>query len=309
LFEEKKPETTSRTGHWYRILRLAGVALLLGSMLGIIGYTLIASAAYAHGLTHPGCQGLDIVPGNLDIGAIQDIVVPSHDGLRLRAWYLPPEKNTVIILLPGLGGSRDGMLNEGTVLAQHGYGILATDLRSCAHPEGLSTLGYLEAADLHAATSWVLDQPGVEHVAVLGFSLGGVTSILAAAENPRIEAVVAEGGFYDLADDIANTGGQNTIWQRIVQKSILLFFRRETNVNATDISPISVIGQISPRPILLIYGELEADEGHARQQFSQADSPKELWIVPDCGHGGYLQVAPDEWEHHVISFFDKAFAD
>lgn len=277
--------------------------------MGIVGYALISSAAYARALTHPGCQGPDIPLDSPSIKAIQDVTVPSHDGLELRAWYLPPEDNTVIILLPGLGGSRNGMLIEGAVLASHGYGILATELRSCAHSEGLSTLGHLEAADLQTATSWVLDRPGVERVGVLGFSVGGVTGILAAAEDSRIEAVVAEGGFYDLADDIAGTGEQNSVWQGVLLRSILFFFRCQTGVNAKDISPISVIEQISPRPTLLIYGELEADGSHAREQFSRAGAPRELWILPNCGHGGYLQIAPDEWEHRVVSFFDRAFSD
>ena len=65
-----------------------------------------------------------------------------------------------IILLPGLGGAREGMLREGAILARHGYGLLVSDLRSCAHPEGQTTLGYLEAQDLIEAVAWVRGQPG-----------------------------------------------------------------------------------------------------------------------------------------------------
>ena len=70
-----------------------------------------------------------------------------------------------------------------------------------------------------------------------------------------------------------------------------------------------MIEQIGPRPILLIYGELEADAGHAREQFSRAGAPSDLWILPNCGHGEYLQTAPVEWEYRVVSFFDRAFSD
>jgi len=120
----------------------------------------------------------------------------------LRAWYAPPQNGAVIVLLPGAGGARDGMLREGAILARHG--LLMTELRSCAHPEGQATLGYREAADLTEAVTWIHTQPGVAHVGVLGYSLGGVTAILGAAQDERIEAVVAEGGFYDLAGDIIN---------------------------------------------------------------------------------------------------------
>lgn len=59
-------------------------------------------------------------------------------------------------------------------------------------------------------------------------------------------------------------------------------------------------------PVLLIYGEHEAGEGHAWEQYQAAGEPKALWIVPGCGHGGYPQVAPEEWEQRVVAFFNGA---
>jgi hypothetical protein len=73
-----------------------------------------------------------------------------------------------------------------------------------------------------------------------------------------------------------------------------------------DISPISVISRISPRPLLLIYGELEAQAARPQEQLAQAGEPKEIWIVPGCWHGGYLDVAPEEWERRVVMFLDEA---
>jgi dipeptidyl aminopeptidase/acylaminoacyl peptidase len=199
------------------------------------------------------------------------------------------------------------MLREGAILARHGYGLLMTELRSCAHPEGQTTLGYNESDDLQEAVTWVLEQPDVEHVGVLGFSLGGVTATLGGAKDERIEAVVAEGGFYDLAADIVNEGENESLWETILFQSILLFFRLETGVNAKDISPISVIERISPRPLLLIYGELEVGETRPSAQLERAGEPKELWIVPGAWHGGYLDVAAEEWEQRVVAFFDTSF--
>jgi len=47
--------------------------------------------------------------------------------------------------------------------------------------------------------------------------------------------------------------------------------------------------------------------GNAREQHEAAGKPKALWIVPGCGHGGYLDVAPGEWEERVVALFDGAF--
>lgn len=294
--------------YWLRMARLAVVALTVALVGGATAYGLVASYVYAHALTHPGCPETGVRPGDVGIEGAQDITYLSHDGLTLRAWYLPPRNSAVVVLLPGAGGARDGMLREGAILARHGYGLLMTELRSCGHPEGQSTLGYWEATDLAEAVAWVDRQPSVAHVGVLGYSLGGVTAILGSAQVERIEAVVAEGSFYDLAADITNKGNRTPIWNRALYHAILFFFRRETGIDARQVSPISAIGDISPRPLLLIYGELEMGPARPQEQLARAGRPKDLWIVPGCWHGGYLDVAPEEWEKRVVAFFDEAMA-
>ena len=273
----------------------------------IIG--LLASALYTRALTHPGCGDMGLTPQAVGIDGTEDVTYLSHDGLTLRAWYLPPQDGVVVILLPGLGGGRDGMLLEGAILARHGYGLLMTELRSCAHPAGQTTLGYRESSDLQEAVTWVRDQPDVRLVGVLGYSLGGVAAILGAARDGRIEAVVAEGGFYDLAADITDEVGNPSLWETPLHQAILLFFRHETGVSADAISPISVVDHISPRPLLLIYGDLEAENTRPHEQLARAGEPKDLWIVPNCGHGQYLVAAPEEWERRVVAFFDGALSE
>jgi dipeptidyl aminopeptidase/acylaminoacyl peptidase len=290
-----------------RLARFAIVALVAGLVTAYVGTAVLSGALYARALTPPGCGDTGTTPADVGIEGAQDAAYPTHDGMILRAWYLPPQNGVVVILLPGLGGGRDGMLREGAILARHGYGLLMTEMRSCAHPEGQTSLGYYEAKDLQEAVTWVLGQPGVAHVGVLGYSLGGIAATLGAAKDERIEAVVAEGGFYDLAADVTNEGGTNSLWETITFQSILVFFRFETGVDAHDVSPISVIDRISPRPLLLIYGDLEAGETRPQEQLARAGEPKDLWIVPGAWHGGYLDVAAEEWEQRVVAFFDSAF--
>jgi pimeloyl-ACP methyl ester carboxylesterase len=70
-----------------------------------------------------------------------------------------------------------------------------------------------------------------------------------------------------------------------------------------------VIGDITPRPILLIYGTEEASLSGALEQLAAAGDNAELWVVDGADHGDYLAVAPGDYEQRVIAFFDRALLE
>jgi dipeptidyl aminopeptidase/acylaminoacyl peptidase len=284
-------------------------------VLGVLGAGIEISRRYAHALAFPGCSDLRRHPPDVGIPDYQELTFVPQAGrrvprgeLRLTAWWLPSKNGAAVILIPGLGQSRDAMLDHAAMLARHGYGVLLTEPRPCADSELAFTAGYNEVHDVAGALALVQDQPGVDsdRIGVLGFSVGGATAILGAAQLDDIQAVVAEGHFYNLGHDIVNTGGDNSLLQDFYYRAILFFYRHYTGLDARLISPIDAIGHISPRPVLLIFGEHEVGHGHAYEQFAAAGRPKSLWVVPGVGHGGYIQAWPEEYEARVISFFDAA---
>ena len=295
-----------------------GLLLLTTALMTVSGLLCLGveiSRRYAYILSHPGCSGPHRSPADVGIPDYREVTVAplevdnvTSDELRLRAWWLPSKNGAAVILIPGIGHARDGLLDHGAMLARHGYGVLLVDPRSCASPEPVFTAGYDEVEDVAAALAFVQAQPGVrpDGVGVLGFSVGGATAILSAAQLDDIQAVVAEGNFYNLGHDIANTGGDNSLLADFYPQVILFFYRFYTGVDARHISPIDAIGDISPRPVFLVFGEHEVGSGRAHQQFAAAGEPKLLWIVPGVGHGGYIQTWPDEYETRVIDFFDEA---
>jgi len=129
---------------------------------------------------------------------------------------------------------------------------------------------------------------------------------MGSAEDPRIGAVVAEGNFHDLVADVTNAGHAEPLWNRLIYRGVLIFLRRELGVPIQAISPIASIDTISPRPVLLVYGDREAENAHAHELYARAQEPKALWIVPNCDHGQYLDVAAAEWEQRVLGFLDEA---
>ena len=280
-----------------RILRIAIVLVAVAAA----AYALIlvgASQAYVWVLVHSPCVHSQSTPAGF-----QPVELTNENGAALLGWFKPPEENidAAVVLLGGQGASRDTMLPEAEMLAQHGYSVLSIDYRTCAGETG--TLGYAEVGDLQSGVEFLKRQAGVVHVGVLGFSVGGITAIRGAARLPEIEAVVAMGGYSNLADQVLATpaGAFSTRWT--VQRLVLVLFQLQTGVAPGQISPISDLPAIAPRPVLLIFGANELVRAQGQAQFDAARDPKELWVVPGVGHGGYYQALPDEFEQRVTAFF------
>ncbi|HNB54830.1 MAG TPA: alpha/beta hydrolase, partial [Anaerolineales bacterium] len=116
------------------------------------------------------------------------------------------------------------------------------------------------------------------------------------------------GGFFNLGKDFVEPDGHEPLTRKVFLYTIAGVFWLRTGVNPWQVSPVDDIAGISPRPVLLIYGEQEAASGRAEMQFDAAGEPKELWIVPGGAHGQNYLVAPEEYARRVVEFFNTALA-
>ena len=276
------------------LLRLA-LALAAAWVILIAGW----SVHYTEKLLRPACIRADFSsPPNF-----KSITLITPEGLALSGWWLPPKNGAVILLLGGLGSSRDTLLPEAQILAEAGYGVLTLDSRACAG--ALGTLGYAETAELSAMLDYAQHQVGVEWVGVLGFSVGGTTALLGSAQFPELRAVVAEGNFANLQDEITYTPARVLSPQWQAQHLVLLVYRLRTGLSPRVVSPVDALPQIAPRPVFLIHGDRELARTHGQDQANAGPSAV-LWIVPNAGHGEYRAADPDEYARRITSFFDAA---
>jgi pimeloyl-ACP methyl ester carboxylesterase len=128
---------------------------------------------------------------------------------------------------------------------------------------------------------------------------------------PRIRAVTAEGGYHDFA---AMLGVENphTLFDRLFTFGATLSYTLTTGDDIAVLNPLEAIGQIAPRPVLLIYGSEEVTLPGARLMLERARQngvDAELWVVEGAGHGGYLNIATDEYVRRVVAFHRAALLD
>ncbi len=124
----------------------------------------------------------------------ESLEVPGPGG-PLPAWFIPATDGTPapgILLLHGWESARDRTLPNASVLHSAGFHVLTVDVRGHGEnpPEALPISGGEFAADARAAVEVLARRPEVTRIGAVGHSMGGIGVILAAADDPRIEAVV-----------------------------------------------------------------------------------------------------------------------
>ena len=180
--------------------------------------------------------------------AYQEVELLTQDGIVLKAWFTPPRNGAVILAAHGYKGHR--MADVHAFFARSGYGVVSWDARANGESGGdLCTLGYFEKADVRAALDFALRQAGVKHIGAYGQSMGAATILLAAADFPEIEALVADSSFLSAEQML-----ESVIDYPVIRPILRFFAEREAGVALREIRPLAVIGRVSPRPVLIIQG-------------------------------------------------------
>lgn len=292
-------------GYW---LRLSGF-FVITLVLALAALPRVLGGLTVLGLMYAPCAGGE--PNPTDYGyAWEDVVISAGPEERFRAYFIAGNNGATIIIPPAVTHRRGSRWPETLLLLEHGYSVLTFESRRCAGM-GPFTLGYREIDQVGAVLAYLHERPDVdpERVGIYGFSSAGATAIMAAARLPGLKAVVAEGGYGDFVANSLGRPQERGLAGYFEQGYIAAFppvYRWVTGLNIEILSPVSVINEIAPRPILLIYGSREVSLAGGRQQLAAAGDNAHLWIVEGAGHGNYLAVAPEAYEAQVIGFFDAA---
>ena len=123
------------------------------------------------------------------------VEVHTPDGLRLPAWFIPGHSGLApgVVLVHGWESARDRTLPHAQVLHAVGFNVLTFDVRGhgANGPEALPMSVGEYAADARAAVATLRARAEVSGVAILGHSMGAAGSLVAAAADPHVAAVIA----------------------------------------------------------------------------------------------------------------------
>jgi fermentation-respiration switch protein FrsA (DUF1100 family) len=303
------------------VLVVAGARIgLAGRSVGakIVGtFSTIIAVLVATWFIAPGVAATNVPPSTItttpaDLGlAYESVDLTTDDDIRLAAWYLPGSSDAAVVVLHGAGSTRSDALDQAVVLQRNGYGVLLIDARGHGESNGgAMDFGWYGDLDIAAGTDYLSGRADVDadRVGVLGLSMGGEEAIGAAAANPALSAVVAEGATGRTAADktwLSDVYG----WRGTVQEQVEKIQFGVTDLLTTASPPRSLpdaVRRAERVPFLLITAGTVTDEHHAANALRTAAPDRvAVWNVEGATHTGGLDTDPAEWERRVIGFLDQ----
>lgn len=136
-------------------------------------------------------------------GVVRTVHFPAVDGTRLEGWlFLPntPSKAPLVVMAPGLGGTKDGLLESfAWAFVERGLAVLAFDYRCFGGSDGtprhwVAPPRHREdyEAAIEFARTGLRDVVDGARIALWGSSFSGGTALTVAARRADLRAVVAQ---------------------------------------------------------------------------------------------------------------------
>lgn len=305
------------------LLVVSGLLALAYSAISVYAATLVVAQSR---------QAIAHVPSYLGL-SYHDVSFPSRvDHIQLKGWLIPGVRpdgsltlQRTIIMVHGNSGNRAdktiGLLYLEADLVHHGFAVLAFDLRGLGEsPDAANSLGYFQYRDVLGAVDYLrsgeLPYPNLSRPRVLGawgISLGGVSIMLAAAQEQAIRALVADSSYPDMGPIVEREIPKQSGLPSAFTPGILFTDRELYGIDFYAIRPEDVFGAIAPRPLFLIEGDHDDFDPPSNLALMTSQASRvpgahvQSWQVPGVHHHAQcFNVAPAEYVHRLVDFYTSA---
>ncbi|MGB8253742.1 MAG: alpha/beta fold hydrolase [Anaerolineaceae bacterium] len=289
------------------ILKITSTLLISATVVGIGGPILgemVSTAAPFFG------KSANRAPAALSLN-YESVSFQTSDGITLRGWFFPSDtpQSPAILYAPSTANDQRSGLSLVKPFHKAGYSVLLFSYRGYGQSDG-DPLGFSygarESLDVDAAASYLHNTQGAPAIGAIGHSAGAVAIVLSAARNLQINAVVAASP-YTSVEEIWNTNRPKVmptpVFDLVMQTSEL-----RKGFDRSQVRPVDVIGQIAPRPILIMHGmkDRRITEEQVLALVSQAGEPKEMWWMGGLTHSEVRSIGIENNIGEIIQFFNRA---
>jgi len=240
----------------------------------------------------------------------EEVELLTADKVNFGAWlFRQPGSPQTVIVSGGHKGQRQGSLGISAALWRKGFNVILYSYRGMPGSDRAPiTFGIKEVLELQAVIAFARKRISNARIGLLGFSMGAVVSLLGAAGEPGVQALVLDSPFSDLRmlliENVRRTSklpGSPFVWLA----DCMLWLRTKSWMS--ECSPREVLSSLEPRPLFFIHGG--ADEitsvNHSRRLYDAYRGPREIWIVQGAPHTGAYFADRPLYVERVAGFFAR----
>ena len=241
-------------------------------------------------LSTPNCQVDNQTP--TDVGLeYRKVDLKSTEGLDLVGWWVPDhDTSRAVVLVPGLNGGKSDkqILYTASVYARADYSVLMVGLRGQGESEGERvTMGYKEVRDVQGALLWLEKRDfSPAEVVLHGFSMGGAT-VLRAAPDTGVAAVVEESAYADLPLILRQRLPEASGLPSFFNPSVMLAAKLFLGLDAWAVRPAEDARKLCEQtiPLLIIHSRSDEVVPFEHAQRIKAACPEAVfWQIEGVGH-------------------------
>ena len=286
------------------------VVAVAGALLA--AYVLVSYLIYRHAFVparqRPG-DDFKFTPFEFQADS-EEVDLVTADGINFGAWYFrQPGSPQTVIVSGGHKGQRESDLGISVALWRKGFNVILYSYRGMLSSDRAPvTFGIKEVLELQAVIAFARKRIPSARIGLLGYSMGAVVSLLGAAGEPGVEALVLDSPFSDLRTLLienvrhrAKLPGSPVVWLA----GVMLWLR--TRSKLSDCSPRDVLSSLEPRPLFFIHGGADniTSVNHSRRLYDGYRGPREIWIVQGAPHTGAYFADRPLYVERVAGFFAR----
>jgi len=239
------------------------------------------------------------------------VKINSFDNLQLVAYnFHNNDTNNYIILVHGINGSKESMLNYAYEFDKLGYNTLVIDQRSAGESEGdYYTYGFKESQDIPLWINYLKEKNNDVKIVLFGISMGAATIMMSTAYklDESVKCIVEDSGFSSLEEELKHY--LNRDYNRITANLVLNFLKSKMeNIFGIKMSDVSIKNVLDNNeiPILFIHGEQDklVPFDMAKILYNHNKGIKKYYPVPDVDH---CKAYEDEYYFTNIDNFIKEY--
>jgi dienelactone hydrolase len=220
-----------------------------------------------------------------------------------------------LIVVHGYRGSRYDQHNRDKAAAFRalGYTILAVDLSDSGGStvgNGRISMGFSERWDILGSFDYLLTRGfAADKIGLVGESMGAASSLLAAAQEPRIRAVWEDSG-YTSAYVVVGEQAERNGFSPIIVSGGLIIGRLRTGDRLDEAVPINAAGALAASKTAIQIVHCEQDDTVAPHHgpdlyvaYQAAGVNVAFWLAPCQTHAGAFDYLRDEYAQRLDAFF------